>query len=296
VRAVRGGDHVAVLERAADSDRYGFLADRNVQETRQLAGSEALFDLLLEAPNQQHLAEEIAQLFLRKRASLLNLCHGAECTLRPVPLVDDFNRIEHELPDDWGDAQLLLTVDDDGRCDRASALLGPANPGRLGTKIRFAAARRGAGLAPDAIRRLLHRLDDEGIDGELQLVGTTEAPKEELRERRSLRDAWEHALATLPHDWSDLYAEVRLDSTDYLERAALLLAPLNPARYGGHTGLRFRCARQFGYGASPGMVSRCSARCDEEGITGDVEILYALSDTYPVATQGPVWYVAGHSV
>jgi hypothetical protein len=213
-----------------------------------------------------------------------------------VALVDDFNRIEHELPDDWGDAQLLLTVDDDGRCDRASALLGPANPGRLGKKIRFAAARRGAGLATDAVRRLLHRLDEEGIYGELRLVGMTEAPEQELRIRRSLEDAWEHALAALPHDWSDLYAEVRLGSTDYVERAALLLAPLNPARHGGSTGLRFRCARRFGYGASPGMVSRCLARCDEEGITGETEILYALSDTYPVATQGPVWHVQGRSV
>jgi hypothetical protein len=100
----------------------------------------------------------------------------------------------------------------------------------------------------------------------------------------------------LPRDWSDLYAEVRLDSTDYLERAALMLAPVNPARYGGPTALRFRCARTFGYGVSAEMAARCLERCDEEGITGHVEILRALSDTYPVATQGPVWYIDGRSV
>jgi hypothetical protein len=44
------------------------------------------------------------------------------------------------------------------------------------------------------------------------------------------------------------------------------------------------------------MVSRCLERCDEEGITGEVEILRALSDTFPVGTQGPVWYVGGRSV
>ena len=120
--------------------------------------------------------------------------------------------------------------------------------------------------------------------------------QEELRARPSLRDEWERALATLPRDWSDVYAEVRLDSTDYLERAALMLAPVNPARYGGRAGLRFRCARTFGYGVSPEMAARCLERCDEEGITGNVEILRALSDTYPVATQGPVWYVGGRSV
>jgi hypothetical protein len=146
------------------------------------------------------------------------------------------------------------------------------------------------------VRRLLRRLDDEGIRGNLELVGAVEAPEAAPVERPTLRVEWERAVSVLPSDWSDLYAEVRLDSTDYLERGALLLAPLNPARYGGVTGLRFRCARTFGYGASAEMVARCLERCDDEGITGAVEILRALSDTYPVATQGPVWYVGGRSV
>jgi hypothetical protein len=212
-----------------------------------------------------------------------------------VLLVGDFNRIERELPDDWAEAQLLLTVRDEGRCERAAALLGPATPGRRGNRIRFVVGRRGNGLAPDAVRRLLRRLDDEAIAGEVQLVRTNEAPKEELRRGRSLRADWEHALAALPSDWSDVYSEVRLDSTDYLERAALLLAPVNPAR-SGPAGLRFRCARTFGYGVSAAVAARCFEHCDEEGITGHVSILRALSDTYPVATQGPVWYVGGRTV
>jgi hypothetical protein len=214
----------------------------------------------------------------------------------PVSLVDDFNRIERGLPDDWAEAKLRLALRDEGRCDRAAALLGPANPGRRGNRIRFAAARRGGGLGPDAVRRLLRRLDEEGIAGEVDLVGASEAPQAELRKRQSLREEWERAIAALPRDWSDVYAEVRLDSTDYVERAALMLAPVNPSRYGGRTGLRFRCARTFGYGVSAEMAARCLERCDEEGITGHVEILRALSDTYPVATQGPVWYVGGRSV
>jgi hypothetical protein len=213
-----------------------------------------------------------------------------------VLLVADFNRIERDLPDGWAEAELLLTVRDEGRCERASALLGPANPGRRGNRIRFTTGRRGSGLAPDAVRRLLRRLDHEGIVGQLQLVRAAEAPREELRRARSLRHEWDRALSSLPPDWSDLYAEVQLDSTDYVERAALMLAPVNPALYGGATGLRFRCARTFGYGVSAGMASRCLERCDEEGITGHVSILRVLSDTYPVATQGPVWYVGGRSV
>jgi hypothetical protein len=44
------------------------------------------------------------------------------------------------------------------------------------------------------------------------------------------------------------------------------------------------------------MVRRCCERCDEERIRGAVHILRVLSDTKPVATQGPVWHVAGRTV
>ena len=216
--------------------------------------------------------------------------------LRPLRLVDQFNALERKLPAGWADARLRLTIDDDADVGRAAALLGPANPGRFRNTLRLAVVRRGTGIAPEAARRLLRRLVLEGIDGKLELLGVEGAPAEERRERERLRAGWEQALASLPPDWSDIYGEVRLDSTDYLDRAALLLAPLNPARYGGPTGFRFRCAHHFGYGVSPGMAARCFERCDEEGITGEVEILRVLSDTHPVGTQGPVWVVGGRSV
>ncbi len=114
--------------------------------------------------------------------------------------------------------------------------------------------------------------------------------------RRTLADAWSAALLTLPEDWSDLYAELTLRSSDHLEHAALLTAPLNPLRVGNTLSLRFRVARRFGYGASPGMVRRCLARLDEEGMPGTLEIIHGLSDTHNVATQGPVWRIGGRSV
>jgi hypothetical protein len=214
--------------------------------------------------------------------------------LRPVRLVDQFNEIE--LPEDWTEATLVLVVPEAGRCARAAALLGPANPGRLGTRIRFTTARRGGGVGPDGIRRLLRRLDEEGIRGAIELVTAREEPRVDVRRHESLRDQWKRALDGLPSDWSDIYAEVRFDSTDYIERAALLLAPLNPARFAGPYTLRFRCAHHFGYGVSPEMATRCLERCDEAGMTGTVEVLRALSDTNPVATQGPVWVVGGRAV
>jgi hypothetical protein len=61
VRAVRRGKDVAVLHRLADADRDPLLADRDVQEAGQLARAEALLDLLLEPPDQEHLAQEVAQ-------------------------------------------------------------------------------------------------------------------------------------------------------------------------------------------------------------------------------------------
>jgi len=216
--------------------------------------------------------------------------------LRPLRLVDQFNEIERLQIDDWAELRLQLTVEDEARVERAAALLGPANPGRRGGVLRVAIDRIGPGVGPEAARRLLRRLDQERIVGELELLNVRKAPPEEIRKRETLRAQWERAVAALPPDWSDVYGEVRLDSTDYVERAALLLAPMNPARYGGRAGLRFRCARRFGYGASPAMVARCLERCDEEGITGEVEIIHALSDTHPVGTQGPVWLVGGRVV
>jgi hypothetical protein len=176
-------------------------------------------------------------------------------------------------------------------------MLTPLMPGRSGAEIRFHTGRGGAGPSPDAVRRLLRRLDREGIRGELELVSADRAEPGVLAiESESLAEAWRVALARLPPDWSDLYAELQLTSSDHLERAALLVSPLNPARYGGTTALRFRVARRFGYGASADMLARCLERVDAEEITGELRILRMLSDTDPVSTQGPVWYVEGRAV
>jgi hypothetical protein len=213
-----------------------------------------------------------------------------------MALVDQWRAIVSGLPERWGDAVLRLSVEHEGDCDRAAALLGPANPGRHGKTITFYSARRGAGTAPDLVRRLLARIDAERIPADLELVSVREAASEEARTRPGFAEQWDAALAALPDDWSDLYAELELFSSDYLERAALLTAPLNPARYGGRPGFRFRVARRFGYGASGEMTRRCLERLDGDGIRGTVRILRALSDTKPVYTQGPVWYVGGRAV
>ena len=213
-----------------------------------------------------------------------------------VSLVDQWQAVERSLPEGWGNARLRLTAAEEGQCERAAALLGPATPGRHRRVISFFAARRGAGPSPDLVVRLLQRLDREGIEGDLELVWSDVSEAAAVTAPSTFVEAWERELAALPDDWSDLYIEVELFSSDYLERAALLLAPLNPARYGGKPGFRCRVARRFGYGGSPEMTMRCFERLDEEDIRGRVAVLRALSDTRPVQTQGPVWYVGGRSV
>jgi hypothetical protein len=213
-----------------------------------------------------------------------------------VRLVEQWRRIEAELPADWTEARLALAVADERRLGKAAALLGPANPGRSRSELRLNVTRRAGPNGPDAVRRHLRRLDEAGIRGTLTLGNVNEEPRPEPVTAPTLEVAWLTALAPLPPDWSDLHAELELSSTDQLARVALLLSPLNPLRDGGRAALRFRAARRFGYGASPEMVRRCLARVDADGIRGRISILRVLSDTHNVATQGPVWYVEGRPV
>lgn len=211
-----------------------------------------------------------------------------------MSLAEQWTEIENGLDPRWKDARLTLTVDDETRVERALALLGPAGPGRAGRDIRFFVARGGTAIGPEAMRRMARRLDDEGIAGTLALVASDEAPAEPQTSRASLAEAWDALVATLPADWSDLLCELELTSSDHVERAAVLTEPVNPYQSGvGRPGFRFRAAHSFGYGASAGMVRRCLQRLDDEGIPGEVRVLNALSDTHPVATQGPVWYIGG---
>jgi hypothetical protein len=215
-----------------------------------------------------------------------------------VALVDQWREIQDILPEDWREARLRVIVADAGDCDRASALLGPLNPGRRGKVIAFAVQRGAADSSPERARRLLARLDSERVSARLALVGVVkaEAAAQQAGRASAVASQWDAAAAELPADWSDVYGELELASSDYLERGALLLAPLNPARVPERLAYRFRIARRFGYGASATMARRCFERLDAENIRGELRVLWALSDTKPVYTQGPVWYAGGRAV
>lgn len=211
--------------------------------------------------------------------------------------VDQWAEIQAGLPEGWSEARLAFAPE--GEVSQAAAILAPLEPGRVGGELRIHVARAGSGA--ERVRNVLGRLDDRRIWGTLALLDATReaavAPTTQATARaRSLAAAWEDVQAELPPDWSDVFCQLDLDSSDHVPRAALLGAPLNPARVPGQVAIRFRASRNCGYGTSPGMVRRCFERMDAEGITGGISVVLGLSDSDHAVTQGPVWRVAGRSV
>ena len=214
-----------------------------------------------------------------------------------MSLAGDWRNVQARLPEGWQRVELRLEARTPAGAERAAALLGPAQPFRATpTALRFASSRTGDAPSPDAITRLLRRVDQARIGGRLELAGSAVAAPVEQQAATLLVDDWRRALAALPPDWSVAYCELSFVSSDYIEPGAVLCAPLNPRRVGMRAAMRFRSARRAGYGASAQMVERCLARCDEAEIRGSVEVLRVLSDTYLVATQGPTWFEAGANV
>jgi hypothetical protein len=210
-------------------------------------------------------------------------------------LAEQWQEIEARLPEGWTSARLSLTFAEDANPDRAALILSSLTPGRTGSSFRLEVR---PGQRP---ANVFGRLDAESIRGRLDVLGTEVAPAElagtaPRQTRVPLAKQWDALGSSLPPDWSDLYGEVELDSSDYLSRGALLLAPLNPARLGGPTVFRFRSSSHWGYGTAPEMARRSLERLDAEGITGTLRALRVLSHTSLVATQGPVWRVGGRCV
>ena len=135
VRAVRRGDHVVRLERRADAGGDRLLADAHVQEAGQLARPEALLHLLLEAADEQHLAEQLAEPLLRERVLrawlLLDLRHcGLHYADARMGLVEQWRRIRSRTCPRTGRRPASHSPFRTPRsAQRAAALLGPASPG-----------------------------------------------------------------------------------------------------------------------------------------------------------------------
>jgi hypothetical protein len=213
--------------------------------------------------------------------------------LRLVELARQWRELAGNLPPEWAEARVSVELADLAQADRVALILGPITPGRTRNGFQVTVPR------DRDLGRYLARLDEEGVAGRLELLEAkqqTAAPRPRAEAPRRLVEQWDELVSQLPPDWSDLYAELELDSSDYVERGALLLAPVNPARYGGRSTLRFRVASSRGYGVAASMARRCLERLDAEAITGTLRALRVLSSTAHAASQGPVWYVEGKAV
>jgi hypothetical protein len=218
-----------------------------------------------------------------------------------VKLRDQWDAVERRLPSDWETITLRLRTEEASELPEAARILGPMGVGRVGDHLVVTVRRAGGAAGPQAARRLFARLDEGRIWSLLEQdsVDVAEpappAPEAEaaITASGSVAAGWDAALAELPADWSDLLCFLELESSALLPRAALLCAPINPARDKVRTGFTFRAAQRAGYGVSPVMARRCFERLDDEGIPARVTVLRLLSDVDHVATQGAVWYVGG---
>jgi hypothetical protein len=220
-----------------------------------------------------------------------------------MALADRVDELVRGLPRDWERARIELTLDDEDDDDRAALLLASATPGRSGRSFAFHVTAAGdrSGTSPSQVRRALGRLDEAGIPGRLRLAEAVRAPAAatsagEATKRPTLAGSWDALVRRLPPDWSDLYAEIALDSSDFVDRGALLLAPINPARVHRSASFRFRAASHRGYGVAAGMARRAFERLDDEGVSGQIRVIRVLSDTSSPHSQGPVWREDGRSV
>ena len=218
-------------------------------------------------------------------------------------LAEQWSDILAGLPRGWETVSLSLALDEPDQAARAALVLGPAAPGRRDSSFRVDVVReaRPVGTGAALFRRVLLRLDDEGIGGRLSVVSAGGAADEERAPADGaavggLAGQWQALVDGIPPDWSHLLAQLDLDSSDFVERAALLMVPTNPSRLAGSRSFRFRVARRVGYGAAAGMTRRCCERLDRERITGRLSLVQVVSDARPVATQGPVWRIGGRAV
>lgn len=220
-----------------------------------------------------------------------------------MKLVDQWHAMEADFPTDWEDVRLTLTAEQPTDLSRAAQVLGSINVGRVGYTLVFQVESGAGPQGKHTALRLFERLDRDRIWCHIEqskvqapAVPTPADAVEELRRSESVAATWDHALAPLPSDWTDLLCELAIESSTLLDRAALLCAPLNPARSGSRLVFTFRCSGRSGFGASPSMTRRCFERLDNEGIVGSASVLRVLSDTDNVDTQGPVWLVGGKTL
>ncbi len=87
-----------------------------------------------------------------------------------------------------------------------------------------------------------------------------------------LADDFQEILDALPSDWTDLELDLRVDESQYLE-AATLVVTCNAQPYSNHDWhWRILVAHQFGHAAAAPAVHGTLAMVDKAGIRGELAL------------------------
>ena len=87
-----------------------------------------------------------------------------------------------------------------------------------------------------------------------------------------LADDFQEIIDSLPSDWTDLELDLRVDESQYLE-AATLVVTCNAQPYSNHDWhWRILVAHQFGHAASAPTVHGTLVTLDKAGIRGEIAL------------------------
>ena len=102
-----------------------------------------------------------------------------------------------------------------------------------------------------------------------------------------LAEDFQAVLDSLPPDWTQLEADLRIDDEDRYIEAATLLSQVNAMPYSKHDWhWRLRSAREFGHAAAPETVRGTLALLDDQGISGELAVREARSGRVEI---GQMW-------
>ena len=294
------------VERGADAGRGRLLPDRDVQEPGQLAGAEALLDLLLEAADQEHLAEEAAQHLLGDAPTsgpglLFDGRHRAAIMLIRRCEPPTSGRGSRRASPRTGPRRGSRSRPRDRRRD-AAAVLAPLQPGRVGERAPVPRhARRTA--APSARGTSSGGSTASGSGARSRSLDVARRRARRAPPRRHAADR----RASLVEQWDDAarHAPAGLERPAVRARARLERppAPRGAPRRAAEPDAGAGCDSRSASASRASGLRRLAAdgapllRAHGRGGHHRADRgRHGLSDTENDVTQGPVWRVAGRSV
>ena len=88
-----------------------------------------------------------------------------------------------------------------------------------------------------------------------------------------LAEIWDEIVDSLPSDWTDIEADLRIHDEDSYIDAAVFMTVCNAQPYSQHDWhWKIICAQNFGHAAAPSAVRTSLKLLDEAGISGRIEV------------------------